>query len=103
MDKLIKDLLNMENAGKESLAGLEEERAAQVKQTEAEIAQYLQEINLKTSRAVEILKRDSELSLKSEMAGIENEHLQKAANLQELFDSNTESWRSELVSRVLKS
>ena len=101
MDKLVEELLSIERAGKDSLAGLEKEQAVNAKQTEAEIARILQEIKQKTDMAVEALKRDADAALKAELVDIESEYMQKAAQLQELFDANGAKWREELAAHVL--
>ena len=101
MNKLIEDLLNIERAANESLVGLEEERIVQARLTEAEITRYLQEIKYKTIRAVEALKRAAEVSLVTELAEIESEYTQKAAQLQALFDTNTAIWREKWAAHVL--
>ena len=102
LDKLVEDLLNIEKAGNDSLAQLEEECAAHAKQAEAEIARVQLEIRLKTERAIDGMRRDAEDSCKAELAMIESEYSQKVAELRELYDSNAAAWREELVGRVLR-
>ena len=101
MDKLVAELLVIERAGNESLAELDSEIAANSRQIETEIARQLQEIKHKTGLAVEAFKQDAEAALIADIANIETERRQKAAQLQELFAKNAAQWRKELVDRVL--
>ena len=103
MDKLVKDLLDIEQTGNEGLAWLDEERVAHAQQLEDEIAHNLQEIKRKTGQVIEDLKRDAKIALAVNLAEIETEHRQKAAQLNELFAANAEKWRSDLTTRVLNT
>ena len=101
MDKLIEDLLSIERAAKESLAGLEKERAAQALLTEEEIIRRKQEIKRKAAAQVEALKHDAKTTGQAKLAEIESEYRHEAEQLQALFDSNAATWRKEWGSRIL--
>ena len=102
MDKLVKDLLNIEHVAKESLKELEEEHAALAQRISDETARRISEIKLKTDRRIQDMKQEAGADLKLELAEIENQHQQKAARLMELFDANMAMWRKEWGHRVLQ-
>ena len=101
MDKLIQDLLSIEQSAKESLAQLDEERAALAKLIHAETAACVQEIILMLSHEAESQKRSYDAATTAEISKIENEYREKSSKLQELFDKNSAAWRSEWTNRVL--
>jgi len=101
MDKLVEDLLIIEQAGRDSLAELEEERAAYAKQTADEIARCLRDIQQRTNHTVEEMKKESEATLKEGLAVIEEEFLQKAEVLRDLYSANADEWRKEIFNRVI--
>ena len=95
MDKLVKDLLDIEQKAKESLAEIEEERSRMAQLIEPEIARRTQEIKEKTEQEIKVLKQEAEATLQAELATIENEYLQKAEYLKTLFLANRLTWRKE--------
>ncbi|MCL2378935.1 MAG: hypothetical protein FWC77_07400 [Defluviitaleaceae bacterium] len=101
MDKLIEDLLSIEQAANESLAELDEERTAQARLTDAEIARRIQEIKQKASRTIDALKQDAEATVTAELTATEIDYRKKAEGLKELFESNGAIWRKEWAGRIL--
>ena len=95
MDKLILKLLDMEHMARESLAEIEQEQLRAMTQIEPEVARHVQEIWERTNREIEGLKRDGEAVLQAELAAIENEYLQKAESIRELFRKNGPVWQEE--------
>ena len=95
MDKLIRDLLEIEQKAKESLVEIEEECRQMALQIEPEIARRTKEINERTAQAIESLKLEAEAALQAELAAIENEYREKAERLRELFHKNGPAWRKE--------
>ena len=101
MNKLIEDLLSIEQAATQSLAALEEERTTQAKLTEAEIARHLQEIKHKTAQAIEAIKQSAKAALATELAELDTQYNQKTAQLKQLFEQNAATWRKEWAGYVL--
>ena len=101
MDKLISNLLRIEQTGRENLQELEQERAHYAKQTADEIKRGLMELQLEVMQAIEAMKLESEVAIEQELDAVEVEFSQKAASLQELYNANEYIWREELVNHVL--
>jgi len=102
MDKLVEDLLGIEQAAKDSLEDLEEERAALPRRISEEIARRLVEIGRKADLAIQTLKQESEASTQAALSKIESQYQKKAAQLNALFDANREAWRKEWADHVLQ-
>ena len=102
MDKLIEELLNIENAAKENMNELDEERATLAQRIADEIARRSLEIRHKTDQAIQALKQEAEVNIQARLAEIESQCKQKAAQLSELFDTNATAWRKEWTNYVLQ-
>ena len=100
MNKLVEELLSIEQAANADLAELEGERAVQARQTETEIARRLQEVEASTALTLEAIKREAEVSLTAELTAIDVEYRAKTAELKQLFEENTPMWRQEVTQSI---
>ena len=101
MDKLVEDLLAIEQNAKLSLEELNDKRAALSQKIADEITRRTLEIKRSADKEVQAIKLDEENYTQSRLAEIENQHKRKAAYLKELFDTNMDIWRKEWFDRVL--
>lgn len=102
MDKLVADLLTIEQRAIESMEELEGEQAAQARLTAEEITHRTLEIKRNADMELQALKQEAEENTQAQLAQIEQNYQQKASQLQELFDTNAAIWRKAWVNRILE-
>ncbi|MCL2528031.1 MAG: hypothetical protein FWE42_06365 [Defluviitaleaceae bacterium] len=101
MDKLIADLLNIEQAASQSMDALEEERTAQIARTADEITRRNMEIKRKADKELQALKQEAEETTQAKLAEIECKYKEKTLKIRQLFDGNGSTWRKEWANRIL--
>ena len=102
MDRLVEDLLNIENAAKESLKVLEEEQAALPQRITDEVTRRSSDIRRKADQTIRTLQQEAETVVLAEIAEIKDQYRRKAAQINDMFDANKAEWRKEWAARVLQ-
>ena len=101
MDKLIADLLNIEQAATQSMGALEDERAAQATHTADEIARRNMEIKRRADKELQAIKQEAEEATQSRLADIEVRYKEKTMKIRQLFEVNGSKWRKQWANRIL--
>ena len=102
MDKLISDLLEIEQSATNSMNELKLEHASGVKRTAEEINRRTMEVIRLSGKSLQAYKQESEESTQAQLDTIEQEYQEEAARLTRLFDENSADWKKTWVSHILQ-
>ena len=103
MDKLIADLLEIEQSASKSMEELDAERTAQAKRTSDAIARQRLEIQRKAGQALQAIKQEAEADTQARLEEIEQDYQEKARQIKHLFATNDSKWRKEWAARILQT
>ena len=101
MDKLVEDLLAIEQNAKLSLEEINAKQAALSQKIADEIMRRNLEIKRNADKEIQTIKHEEENYAKTRLAEIESHYQKKAAYLKDLFDTNMDIWRKEWFNRAL--
>ena len=102
MDKLIAELINIEETAKASLEGLKDEKTTYAAQTADEITRRNLDIRRKADQQIQAIKQQEEEYTQAQLAEIDSQLQQQSAELRALFETHMQSWRADWTNRVLQ-
>jgi len=102
MDKLISDLLEIEQSATNSMHELELEHALGAKRTADEINRRTMEVIRMSGKSLQAYKLEVEENTQAQLDTIQDEYQEEAARLERLFKENGADWKKTWVSHILQ-
>lgn len=102
MDKLVRELLLIEQTAIHSMDALEEERKAGIQLTSEEITRRCLAIKRKADEKLKVMKQETETNTQARLDEIERVYQHKAESLKSLFEGNRDTWRVAWAGRILQ-
>jgi len=101
MDKLVADLIKIEESATESMEELKAEHSAAATRTAEKKTRRTMELRRKSDRAIQAFKLEAEERTQARLEEIEQAHQFEMTRLTQTFSQNTEAWRKTWARKVL--